>query len=114
MQKHGSTVTFWGLGVLEIVIVILKTVAHFQKKWTLYFKAYLYHYWIKSLKKIKMAVVEAKRAMMILMILYACAVFFGFLAAVPMFLHVTPISECLLFSYVGLGGKLYYGHYASK
>ena len=39
---------------------------------------------------------------------------FGFLASVPMIYHVSPISECLLFSTVARSGKLFYGHYASK
>jgi len=60
-----------------------------------------------------MTVVQAEKAMSILMILYGCAVVFGFLASVPMVLHVYPQSECLLFSSI-VGGRLNYGHYASK
>ena len=61
-----------------------------------------------------MAVVEAQKAMLILMILYGCAVFFGFLASIPMVMHVYPQSECLLFSYPYAGDKLSYGSHASK
>lgn len=59
-----------------------------------------------------MALFEADKVMIRLMILYGCAVVFGFLASVPMIYHVSPISECLLFSTVGRGGNLFYGHYA--
>ena len=61
-----------------------------------------------------MAVVEAQKAMLILMILYGCAVVFGFLASIPMIMHVYPQSECLLFSYTEPGDKLSYGSYASE
>ena len=61
-----------------------------------------------------MALFEAEQVMIRLMILYGCAVIFGFLASVPMIYHVSPISECLLFSTVARSGKLFYGHYASK
>ena len=65
-------------------------------------------------KATKMALFEAEQVMIRLMILYGCAVIFGFLASVPMIYHVSPISECLLFSTVARSGKLFYGHYASK
>ena len=61
-----------------------------------------------------MAVVEAEKAMLILMILYCCAVVFGFLASIPMVMHVYPQSECLLFSYPFQGDKLSYGSHASE
>ena len=61
-----------------------------------------------------MAVVEAEKAMLILMILYGCAIIFGFLASIPMVMHVYPQSECLLFSYSFQGGdRLSYGSHAS-
>ena len=61
-----------------------------------------------------MAVVEAEKAMLILMILYGCAIIFGFLASIPMVMHVYPQSECLLFSYPFQGGdRLSYGSHAS-
>lgn len=63
-----------------------------------------------------MAVVEAEKALLILMILYGVAVVFGFLASIPMVMHVYPQSECLLFSHA-LGptfDKLSYGTHASK
>ena len=60
-----------------------------------------------------MAVMELKVALTVLMILYGLALFFGFLASVPMVLHVYPQSECLLFS-AQYGDSLSYGHYASK
>ena len=61
-----------------------------------------------------MAVVEAQKAMLILMILYGCAVFFGFLASIPMVMHVYPQSECLLFSYTYGDQRLSYGSHASE
>ncbi len=60
-----------------------------------------------------MAVMELQVALTVLMILYALAFFFGFLASVPMVLHVYPQSECLLFS-TQYGDSLSYGHYASE
>lgn len=60
-----------------------------------------------------MAVMEFQVALTVLMILYGLAIVFGFLASVPMVLHVYPQSECLLFS-TQIGDKLFYGHYASK
>jgi len=60
-----------------------------------------------------MAVVEAEKAMLILMILYGCAVVFGFLASIPMVMHVYPQSECLLFSYPYGGDRLSYGSHAT-
>jgi|FrelakmetLWP11LW_1041352.scaffolds.fasta_scaffold398555_1 hypothetical protein len=60
-----------------------------------------------------MAVMELKVALTVLMILYGLAFFFGFLASVPMILHVYPQSECLLFS-AQYGDSLSYGHYASE
>ena len=61
-----------------------------------------------------MAVVEAEKAMLILMILYCWAVVFGFLASIPMVMHVYPDSECLLFSYPFQDDKLSYGSHVSK
>jgi hypothetical protein len=61
-----------------------------------------------------MAVVEAEKAMLILMILYGCAVVFGFLASIPMVMHVYPQSECLLFSYGEKGDKLSYGDHSGE
>jgi len=49
----------------------------------------------------------------LLTLLYGLATAFGFLASVPMVLHVYPQSECLLFS-SQIGDKLFYGHHASK
>jgi len=60
-----------------------------------------------------MAVVEAKKALLIMIILYGFVALFGILAAVPMIMHVYPQSECILFSGHGFGDKLNYGHYAS-
>ncbi len=60
-----------------------------------------------------MAVIQAKKAMIILMILYVVTILFGLLASVPMIMHVYPQSECMLFSYQS-GQKLFYGNYASK
>ena len=60
-----------------------------------------------------MAVVQAQKAMVILIILYGFAAFFGLLASVPMIMHVFPQSECLLFS-APFGDKLSYGNHASK
>lgn len=62
-----------------------------------------------------MAVVEAKKALVIMMILYGAVAIFGILAAVPMMLHVFPQSECILFSSYNQypSEKLNYGHYAS-
>jgi len=45
-----------------------------------------------------MAVVQAEKAMLILMILYVLVVVFGFVASIPMIWHVYPQSECLLFA----------------
>ena len=56
---------------------------------------------------------ELQVALAVLMILYGLAFFFGFLASVPMVLHVYPQSECLLFS-AQYKDTLSYGHYASK
>jgi hypothetical protein len=60
-----------------------------------------------------MAVMELQVALTVLMILYGLSILFGFLASVPMVLHVYPQSECLLFS-AQYGDSLSYGHYASK
>jgi hypothetical protein len=60
-----------------------------------------------------MAVMQLEVALAVLMILYALSFFFGFLASVPMVLHVYPQSECLLFS-AQYGDTLTYGHYASE
>ena len=61
-----------------------------------------------------MAVVELRKCLIILMILYVLAFFGAMLAAISMIMHVYPQSECLLFSTSGQGGKLFYGNYASK
>ena len=63
-----------------------------------------------------MAVVEAKKALVIMMILYGAVAIFGILAAVPMMMHVFPQSECILFSSYNQfpSEKLNYGHYACK
>jgi hypothetical protein len=60
-----------------------------------------------------MAVVETRVALKVLSILYVLATVFGFLASVPMVLHVYPQSECLLFS-SQISEKLFYGHHASE
>lgn len=60
-----------------------------------------------------MAVVQAEKAMLILMILNAFAMVFGFLASIPMVMHVYPQSECLLFSHPFGGGRLSYGTHAT-
>ncbi len=59
-----------------------------------------------------MAVVELKRCLVILIILYVFAALFAVVAAIPMIMHVYPQSECLLFS-SEVNQKLFYGHYAS-
>ena len=61
-----------------------------------------------------MAVVELRKCLIVLMIVYFFAVAFGFLASVPMVAHVYPQSECMLFAFAGQGNRLSYGHYASK
>ena len=50
----------------------------------------------------------------ILMVLYFLAFLSAILASIPMILHVSPKSECLLFSSQIGPGKLSYGNYASK
>ena len=51
----------------------------------------------------------------ILMVLYFLAFLAAVLAGIPMIVHVSPKSECLLFSFqVTPNGKLSYGNYASK
>ena len=57
--------------------------------------------------------VSLKRTYMILLIVYVLAAVFGLLAGAALTWHVDPFSECLLFSH-SFGGKLYYGHEASK
>ena len=57
--------------------------------------------------------VSLKRTYMILLIVYVLAAVFGLLAGAALTWHVDPFSECLLFSN-SFGGKLYYGHEASK
>eukprot|EP00095_Tigriopus_kingsejongensis_P009673 maker-scaffold84_size396325-snap-gene-0.18 protein:Tk09673 transcript:maker-scaffold84_size396325-snap-gene-0.18-mRNA-1 annotation:"eif2 kinase if2k-d (incomplete catalytic triad)" len=59
-----------------------------------------------------MAVVELKKCLIILLILYALVLLFGLLASISMIIHVTPQSECLLYSYQ-IQAKLSYGHYAT-
>ena len=61
-----------------------------------------------------MTVVEAEKALTVLMILYVCALIFGILASVPMAMHVFPTSECLLFSHSAGGDQLSFGNHASK
>lgn len=58
-----------------------------------------------------MAVVELKKCLVILMILYGLAMLFGLMGFIPMIAHVYPQSECLLYSYQ-IMQKLSYGHYA--
>jgi hypothetical protein len=60
-----------------------------------------------------MAVVDLKKCLVILIIMYVLALLFAIVAAIPMILHVYPQSECLLFSNE-INQKLYYGHYASE
>ena len=60
-----------------------------------------------------MAVVELRKSLIVLIILYAFAALFAIVAAIPMIMHVYPQSECLLFS-TEVNQKLFYGHYASK
>ena len=57
--------------------------------------------------------VSLKRTYMILLIVYVLAAVFGLLAGAALTWHVDPFSECLLFSH-SFGGKLFYGHEASK
>jgi len=59
-----------------------------------------------------MAVVELRKCLITLIILYVLAVLFALVASVPMIMHVYPQSECLLFSSEN-SSKLYYGHWAS-
>ena len=61
-----------------------------------------------------MAVVEAEKAMLILMILYVFAVLFGLDASIPMIWHVYPQSECLLFAGPEGPNRLSYGTHASE
>ena len=51
-----------------------------------------------------------------LMTIYGLSVIGALMASIPMILHVTPRSECLLFSAAigGGGGRLEYGNYISK
>ena len=60
-----------------------------------------------------MAVVELRKCLIILIVFYCLSAVFGFLASVPMILHVYPQSECLLFSNE-YNQKLYYGSYVRK
>lgn len=59
-----------------------------------------------------MAVIQAKQAMIILMIFYALVFIFGSLASLAMLTHVFPQSECILFSGVDRD-KFHYGNHAS-
>ncbi len=54
-----------------------------------------------------------RKCLLTIAVLYPLACLFALVASVPMALHVYPQSECILFSTSG-GGKLFYGHYASK
>jgi len=59
-----------------------------------------------------MVVTEAKKAILILG-LYGWAVVFGFLASIPMLMHVYPDSECLLFSHPYGDDRLSYGSHVT-
>ena len=60
-----------------------------------------------------MAVVELRKCLITLVVLYVFAVLFALVASVPMIMHVYPQSECLLFSSENQS-RLYYGHWACE
>ena len=61
----------------------------------------------------KMAVVELRKCLITLVVLYVFAVLFALVASVPMIMHVYPQSECLLFSSEN-NSRLFYGHWACE
>ena len=61
----------------------------------------------------RLKMMPLRKCLVILMVLYVLSALFSLLAFIPMLMHVSPRSECLLFSKQG-GDKLYYGHHSRE